>query len=71
MAAQDEWRGYKEALARGDYNAVIAELRPLADAGNPEAQYRYGMTRGTSRRSTSSAACIPRGAACPKTAARR
>ena len=36
-------RGYREALARGDYNAVVAELRPLADAGNAEAQCRLGM----------------------------
>jgi len=42
-AAQDELRGYREALARGDYNAVVAELRPLADAGNAEAQCRLGM----------------------------
>ena len=41
--AQDELRGYRDALARGDYNAVVAELRPLADAGNAEAQCRLGM----------------------------
>jgi TPR repeat protein len=41
--AQDEMRGYREALARGDYNAVVAELRPLADAGNAEAQCRLGI----------------------------
>jgi len=36
-------KGYQDALARGDYNAAAVALRPVADSGNPEAQYRYGM----------------------------
>jgi TPR repeat protein len=36
-------KGYRDAVARGDYNAAAAALRPPADAGNAEAQYQYAM----------------------------
>jgi uncharacterized protein len=32
-----------EALGKGDYATATKELRPLADRGNSEAQYRVGM----------------------------
>ncbi|MFO1412579.1 MAG: tetratricopeptide repeat protein [Burkholderiales bacterium] len=32
-----------DALRRGDYPAAVAELRPLADKGDPEAQYRVAL----------------------------
>jgi TPR repeat protein len=32
-----------DALKRGDYATAVKELRPLADKGNPEAQYRMGL----------------------------
>lgn len=42
-AAQAELQGYRDAIARGDYNAAATALRPVADRGNAEAQYRYAM----------------------------
>ena len=42
-AQTDLGSDYQNAMARGDYNAVAAALRPLADQGNPEAQFRYAM----------------------------
>ena len=32
-----------DALRKGDYAAAAKELRPLADRGDPEAQYRLGL----------------------------
>lgn len=32
-----------DALRRGDYAAALKELRPLAERGDPEAQYRIGL----------------------------
>jgi hypothetical protein len=33
----------KAAAERGDFEAAIAILRPLAEAGNPEAQFQLGF----------------------------
>jgi len=34
------------ALRRGDYATAAKELRPLAEGGNAEAQYRVGLMYG-------------------------
>lgn len=35
-----------QALHQGDYRAAASRLQPLADAGNPEAQYELGVLYG-------------------------
>src|SRR5262245_52917231 len=35
----------KAAAVRGDFESAIAVLRPLADAGNRDAQYELGVSR--------------------------
>jgi TPR repeat protein len=37
------------AYARGDYAAALAEFRPLADAGEPLAQFNLGVMYKTGR----------------------
>jgi hypothetical protein len=43
MVTHDPIREAKVATARGDYESAITVLRPLAEAGNREAQYELGF----------------------------
>jgi TPR repeat protein len=43
MVTHDPIRMAKEATARGDYESAITVLRPLAEAGNRDAQYELGF----------------------------
>ncbi len=43
MTTQDSIVEAKVAVARGDFDAAIAALRPLTEAGDREARYRLGF----------------------------